>query len=80
MPDTLLQLYRTVYKADHPEYQYSDYLSTVRCYPHRRLQLISVVAIMAMAMAYMLTQAALANIANIAAERTGSVFFACLAQ
>ncbi len=31
------QLYRTVYKADHPEYQYSDYLSTVRCYPHRRL-------------------------------------------
>ncbi len=32
-----LQLYRTVYKADHPEYQYSDYLSTVRCYPHRRL-------------------------------------------
>ena len=32
------------------------------------------------AMAYMLTQAALANIANIAAERTGSVLCACLAQ
>ena len=32
-----LQLYRTVYKANHSVYQRSDYLSTVRCYPHRRL-------------------------------------------
>ncbi len=32
-----LQLYRTVYKADRSGYQYSDCLSTVRCYPHRRL-------------------------------------------
>jgi len=32
-----LQLYRTVYKANQSVYQYSDYLSTVRCYPHGRL-------------------------------------------
>jgi len=32
-----LQLCRTVYKANHSAYQYSDYLSTVRCCPHRRL-------------------------------------------
>ncbi len=32
-----LQLCRTVCTADHSVYQYSDYLSTVRCYPHRRL-------------------------------------------
>jgi hypothetical protein len=32
-----LQLYRTVYKANHSVYQCCDYLSTVRCYPHRRL-------------------------------------------
>jgi len=31
-------------------------------------------------MAYMLTQAALAKIVNIAAERIGSVLCACLAQ
>ena len=30
-----LQLYRTVYKADHSVYQYSDYLSTAKCYPYR---------------------------------------------
>ncbi len=32
-----LQLYRTVYKVNHSDYQYSDNLSTVRCYPNRRL-------------------------------------------
>ena len=32
-----LQRYRTVYKADHSDCQCSDYLSSVRCYPHRRL-------------------------------------------
>ena len=32
-----LQICRTVYKADHSDYRYSDYLSTVRCYPHKRL-------------------------------------------
>jgi len=32
-----LQLCSTVYKANHSDYQYSDYLSTIRCYPHRRL-------------------------------------------
>ena len=30
-----LQLYTTVYKADHSVYQYSDYLSTVKCYLYR---------------------------------------------
>ncbi len=32
-----LQLYRTVYKDYHSDDQYSDCLSIVRCYPHRRL-------------------------------------------
>ena len=32
-----LQLYRNVYKATHSDYSYSDYLSKVKCYPHRRL-------------------------------------------
>ena len=32
-----LQLYRTVCKADYSDYQYSDYLSIVSCYPYRRL-------------------------------------------
>ncbi len=32
-----LQLCRTVYKANRSVYLYSDYSSTVRCYPHRRL-------------------------------------------
>ena len=31
-----LQLYRTVYKADHSVCQYFEHLSTVRCYTHRR--------------------------------------------
>lgn len=32
-----LQLQRTVYKEDHSVFQYPDYLSTVKCYPHTRL-------------------------------------------
>ena len=71
-----LQHHSTVYKADHSDHQYSDYLSTVRCYPTGDGSVGSGVV----AMAYMLTLAALAKTANIAAERTGSGLCACLAQ
>ena len=35
--DSSLQLYMTIYEIVHSVYQYSDFLSNVRCHPHRRL-------------------------------------------
>ena len=67
---------KTICRTVHAVYQYSDYLSKVSCYPHRRLISKLEVAVMA----YVLTLAALARVLNGAAGRKGSVLCVNLAQ
>ena len=69
-----LQLYRTVYKANHSYYQYSDYLSTVSLLPPQ------IKRFRCGCHGLHVDKGRFGKDSEPAAERTGSVLCACLAK